>query len=75
MKKPTKADRIDEARLAHYRREIALFALKPWEMPPYMATASCARDGAGWAESYPLARSRRLQLLAEDVHHYDDIGG
>ncbi len=59
---------------AHWDREREMFHLKPWEMPPCLAK-SPRRDGSGWAGTYALARERRLQLLAADPHHYDDIGG
>lgn len=63
----------EDAVKAHYGREIELFHLKPWEMPPVMAITPTQPGGKSvWDTTWPLARKRRLAFLKADPHHYDD---
>jgi hypothetical protein len=64
--------RQEDAIQRHWKRETETFRLRSWECPPVLATGD-APSNTAWAESWPIARQRRLQLLAEDPYHYDDV--
>ena len=59
----------------HWAAESAEFGLKPWEVPPCMATTDAPPADAGglWRRTWARARELRLRLLAANPNHYDDI--
>ena len=76
MKSPTKAERRDAAIREHYRREVEMFALKPWETLPLFVEARdppAASDTGLLAESWRRAKAWRAELLKANPRHYADI--
>jgi hypothetical protein len=64
----------EEALQRHWAREREIFKLKNWQMPPCCAVAEKQPIGNTlWTQSYAVARKRRLEFLAADEHHYDDL--
>jgi hypothetical protein len=63
-----------QAMVAHYRDEIARFALKPWETAPVFAGGDppAADDTSMGARTWRRARELRDGLLRENPRHYDD---